>query len=783
MTGMEQHLRYIEREIRFMVKDQYGNPTYAKYADRVIEDACGIAHFCSTVLSSKRPLTAILRAVRGPKGDIIMRFFNAQLHDTRIEMVMVLAEVAKLRSYRNDRKARSAHDYFMKLYRKANKRMIRLITGSKSKDSFKSMYRGLRDFAKMDDFDYDDDDDDDEIDEYFDNVGDFGDIDYAQACLEAYRDGKTPPEIEIVRNTPRLDPNLKGNEEILREIATIEAKLGRHLSDAELDDLLCGDDDDDDDAPNYNIGDLKKSSDEMLDSIVNVICERIFEKLNFQQNPVAVKQAPESLEDFIERTKINDAPDKPIRANVANELPTIDALIDLRNRMNAIESTHNDSTNIVNAVAVNKVEDASESETEESGSLPPSNMLGGNYREADFIDVGDSTDDEIVYNLLGDTTDIQDTKSTTEGLVTSDEEISSHMSHQLILSDIINDCKLSSAEITDNFITRVRNYFDRIGISVNDVFVSLAPSNVSDRLLTLFTTIRISGDYEVINEMHLNTVALMFVKDIAERFGISENLIDTELNVIDSVSTFSADLAMLNTLNKNYTSQSVDNLYSALSTISAYIYRRLNKIIEVRFVNNPVSKETHLYFYSKTDEPLDAEFEEFYRVELDGEGILNEVFDAFNVDGYMIYHLAMNENDDDEFFEQVRDAVNYQVTETPLVKKYLAENENFIKTQLDFPGITMDPVSSSTDISTGRSNIIIDNIYRICTNPILEQEHRDRLEELLKINGEYSVELESILRAISLNTQVSNFLQFFEKDTEDDSGEDRDTPMTSNFGL
>ena len=117
MTGMEQSLRYIEREVRFMVKDQYGNATYAKYADRVIEDACGIPNFCSTVLSSKKPLTVILRAVRGTRGDVLMRFFNASLHDARIEMVMVLAEAIKLRIHKN-RSSRDAYEYLMKLYRK-----------------------------------------------------------------------------------------------------------------------------------------------------------------------------------------------------------------------------------------------------------------------------------------------------------------------------------------------------------------------------------------------------------------------------------------------------------------------------------------------------------------------------------------------------------------------------------------------------------------------------------------------------------------------------------------
>ena len=155
MTGMEQGLRYIEREIRFMVKDQFGNSTYAKYADRVVEDTCGIPNFCTTVLSSKRPLTAILRAVRGPRGDVIMKFFNVSLHDARIEMVMVLAEAIKLRSQHN-KSSRDAHEYLMKLYKKAIKKTVRLITGSKNKESYKSMYRSLRSFARMDDFDYDD---------------------------------------------------------------------------------------------------------------------------------------------------------------------------------------------------------------------------------------------------------------------------------------------------------------------------------------------------------------------------------------------------------------------------------------------------------------------------------------------------------------------------------------------------------------------------------------------------------------------------------------------------
>ena len=282
MTGLEQNLRYIEREIRFMVKDQHGNPTHAKYADRVIEDSCGIPNFCSTVLSSNRPLTAILRAVRGPRGDVLMKFFHVQLHTTRIEMVMILADVANHRMH-SDRKARNSYEYLKKVYRKATKRMIHITTGSKNKESFKSMYRGLRSFAKMDDFDYDEDED--EIDDYFDNVNEFGDSDYAQACLEAYRDGKTPPEIEVRDHLRGSNFQLKGNDEILREIAAIEAKLGRHLSDAELDKMLCGDDDDD---IYHDTGTEKHRSDDMVDSIVNLVWERLSEKLGISVSEKAL---------------------------------------------------------------------------------------------------------------------------------------------------------------------------------------------------------------------------------------------------------------------------------------------------------------------------------------------------------------------------------------------------------------------------------------------------------------------------------------------------------------
>jgi len=310
MTGMEQSLRYIEREIRFMIRDQYGNATYVKYADRVIEDACGIPNFCTTVLSSKKPLSIILRAIRGPRGDIIMRFFNASLHDARIEMVMVLVEAIKLRIHKN-RSSRDAYEYLMKLYRKAIKRTIRLITGSKNKESYKSMYRSLRDFANMDDYDYDDDDEDD----YFDSDTEFGDSEFADTCLNAYRNGEIPPEMK--RNKPSFINPLQhaiekgGNEEILKEISAIESKLGRHLTDSELDELLCGDDDEDDVEsiyPKTPASLFRKESDDMIDSITEIIYKRLLKKLNgepIEKGPLFANYGTlnkyESLDEFIDK--------------------------------------------------------------------------------------------------------------------------------------------------------------------------------------------------------------------------------------------------------------------------------------------------------------------------------------------------------------------------------------------------------------------------------------------------------------------------------------------------
>ena len=776
MTGLEQGLRYIEREIRFMVKDQFGNPTYTKYADRVIEDACGIPNFCTTVLASKRPLTAILKAVRGPRGDVIVRFFNSALHDTRIEMVMVLSEVAKLRNH-NNRNSKNAHIYFMKLYRKANKRMVRLITGSKNKESFKSMYRGLRDFAKMDDFDYDEDDED-EIDSYFDDVGEFGDSDYAEACLNAYRDGKTPPESEMRTHTVGgIDTTLKGNEEILREIASIEAKLGRHLTDAELDKLLC--DDDDDDEINPFAGLTKDRSNDMIDSIVDILYKRLVDKIGGNLAPVVETPKYETLDEFIDR---EDSNDRYVDVSTPKSIPqnaSTEELIEIHNRLKndvpvAEATSATDSSN----------DSDDESDSDDTNCLPPNDKLGGAFREADFIDVGSaddysnqSIDDNSDQTIENDEASVYE--STSNGLIASSKECSDDMQNGLLVNDCINDCNMADSEITNAFINRIQNYFVRIGIKVNDIFVSLVPSNGDDKLLTLLATVRISGDYEIVNMMHLNTVALMHIKNIAERFGISENMIDSEFNVVDSNNTFDSDLKVLNTVNKNFTSKTLDNLYSMMSAISVYIYRRLNKLVDVRFVNNPNSNCIDVYFFSKTDESLGSDFEEFYRTELTADGVLNEIKNRFNINHVINYHII---NDEEEFFEQAKRVINNIIHEIPLLDKYINANEKTIKCLLSNYGIETKEVLHSVDISTGRKNVIVDMIYRVFTKSVVDRSQVDELATQYDINGEYLVQPENVIRAITMNSQISVYIEYHEFNDDEDESENENA-KTSNFGI
>lgn len=754
MTGMEQGLRYIEREIRFMVKDQFGNSTYAKYADRVVEDACGIPNFCTTVLSSKRPLTAILRAVRGPRGDVIMKFFNASLHDARIEMVMVLAEAIKLRSHHN-RASRDAHEYLMKLYKKAIKKTVRLITGSKNKESYKSMYRTLRNFARIDDFDDEDDDD------FFDDE-EFGDSEFAESCLEAYRDGKLPPEPAIAYSGPKL----KGNEEILGEISAIEAKLGRHLTDAELDKLLCGDDDEDDTESDYPPIPKSGMDSDRIDALAEAIYNRVMEKLGGTSKSESEKTKYESLDDFLERqeSKSNEEVDAGVKTADVSYRDTA---------MNMKQASVNvsDDTSLEQLVDMHNHSQSApvEEESDEDSDSPPNDELGGDINEPEVeveVDYEPEDDEEIIEDSIVEVS---------ESTISSDlnGECPPHMQHALMIGEVINDFSNKVYDQTQLVKNRLRNYFERLGmVDLKYVSINIAPSPKEDYLLKVVMTVRVTGDYETINIMHLNTVLLMYVKDLAKILDVSNELFDMDLRVVESDNILDSDLNCLNNTDNHYNAMKIDSINRVLSSIVLYSYRRLSTTnVYIGFIDAPDSDGVEIYFLSKDQDKLTDEYLNFFDTELIGEGIIDEVLSTSMVQ-VLSYETSQT-------FDQYLSDIS-SVLKSNLYKG--AEwQSNMVERIQDYFSLTDTEASVKEfdqDLSTGKYTAIIDNSYKVSTAVELDDSIKTEFERQMKTDGSYSVCIEDTFRCISNDIEVNTYLSY-----EVDSDEEDSVEMTSNFGI
>ena len=748
MTGMEQGLRYIEMEIRFMVRDHFGNPTYTKYADRVILDTCGVSNFCTIVLSSKKPLIAILRAVRGPKGDIIMRFFNASLHDARIEMVMVLAEAAKLAMHRT-KASKEAHDYLYKLYRKAIKRTNRLITGGKGKESYKSMYKALRNYASMDDFDLEDDDDED--DGFF---GPEDNGDYVDACLSAYREGKVPPEIPVHKPYQFMPTrNMGGNEEILKEIASIEAKIGRPLTDMELEKFLFGDDDDDDDDEDLfaihqqpiAVSQLFNNSD-ALDALVDVMYEKLTQRFNkdLQASNTNVEQE-ETVEEFIDR-QIEAKKQAPVKENVVVQSvplnPTygitkpsvkeesLEELVEIHNQVRSGSSTTTDS----------------ESSTDDENShLPPDEQSGGKSLDSES---------DVIDDNNNEGTDVDHSEKTVDLL--SQSNLSEYQEHKLLIGDVIRDFDSIDHEIVK---TQVSNHLIRAGVNINDISIILTPSDMSNKLLNLLVDIRISGDFEAVNMMYVNMVITMHVKNISKRIGIPEDLIEPVISLTDS-----------NSVRDN----NISNVYLALSQIATYIYFRTNEIIDIRFIRN--STNIDIYFLSKVHDTLDKSIIKCINDELQSEDIVKEIFDFYGIDFQLEYRVCEDSTSisNEKFLNDLMNVVS-----TIDTVNYTNDTELFIKRYLQNVYGEEPEVSVDIDRSISMNNIVFDVIYRVSANYEVSDVIKKELISDLETNAEYRIRAEAILNEISLNIRISPYVTFKVLQSDDDEVIER----SSNFGI
>lgn len=298
MTPFEQTLQYITREIHFMSKDSSGGYNNAIYANKVIEDVCGIKNVCTKVVSSVEPESEVYKFTSGYRGRMLMLFFNISLHDTRMALAELVVEYELIRmSY--DKKSVKAAEYLIKLYRKTVKKVIKLLANARSKKKYKKMYKNLEDFVDMDINDI-------ELDEP-NTYEETDDEDFDTSSLKVPKGRKRS---NAFLNKLGLDP--KTPEEIEDAMFRIEESLGRALTDDEIEAIFFEDDELDDEDED----DLEDDDDEepaVTEKMIESAVEKVLMKMMGQQTPV--KEEPkeetehfETMEEFLARTAPKDAP-------------------------------------------------------------------------------------------------------------------------------------------------------------------------------------------------------------------------------------------------------------------------------------------------------------------------------------------------------------------------------------------------------------------------------------------------------------------------------------------
>ena len=368
MTQIEQSFLYIERECKFMARDQYGNIANTAFADRVIEDVTGVRNFCSLVLSSNRPLSTISKAVRGPYGDALLLFFNVSFHDSRVEMVLALAEATRVKQGKK-KSTKNAYRYLISLYRQAVKRAKKLITGSdKSVNTYKAIFSSLANFANMNRSV--------SFDPYFDDFEDEDD----------FYDG-----IDEDEDTGLMTDNIN------RKLAIAAQKKGSPLSADERTAIMLGTDDFDDD---------DDDDEDEEEALLSKLSDAILMKMQSKKIPKSEDSTSfETLEDFLQKQGIEyptdeeedtspvedeDPDDKPLASSknviqggsILNlthqepkdyEKPSLSEMVRVRNT----EVTNTPKTEPTSVREEVPQEETSEEADSESSYLPPEDNSGG----------------------------------------------------------------------------------------------------------------------------------------------------------------------------------------------------------------------------------------------------------------------------------------------------------------------------------------------------------------------------------------------------------------------
>ena len=205
-----------------MAGKSLGTQRNAPYADRVIKDITGVRSFCSTVLASGKPTVVVMNVLQGPRGNLLIRFFDEQLHQARMEMVSLLYNAT------TKHHSKSEYQMLLKLYKKSVKKARKLVDPKGThEDSVTDNYPGLKALTGLGSFVDDDDpfaEDDSDYESY---------TDYADAYIEALRNGQEPPRPLAPGPRRGLDLDLTGNDDLLEMIQNIQKRIGRILTPAE----------------------------------------------------------------------------------------------------------------------------------------------------------------------------------------------------------------------------------------------------------------------------------------------------------------------------------------------------------------------------------------------------------------------------------------------------------------------------------------------------------------------------------------------------------------------
>lgn len=558
MTPIEQSLTYILQECKYMCVDQYGTYDNIKYADRVIADITGVSNMCTAVFSTRMQLKLINRLVNGPCGTRLTKFFNASLHESRCELVKLLAEAVNLRN-ENKKDVDVAYKFLRSLYKKSIKKMKILINGTKSSENvYSNVYTNLAKFSKnvhyLDDYiDYDDDEDDDML-----------------PLFPAFGYGYTSPNAS----------------KIIKQYS----EQYKNIGDLDLDD----DDDDDEESWYPKIANelLKQKMMENAESEPSTNVQSFddyMEQVALAYENEADDEPPVNNQIIIKDESTNDKVDTPIINDkkpphpIQNNKPSSEAEVPL--------------TKIVEQMNQRVVENEDEeSESDgESSYLPPDNLSGGNVSSVnetnnqtkkfqlldEIDDYEEDTDDseqrkqfiDKFSNFLASDSpivigcEIPDNlkvHATSEPLVINSESAAAPITEDALddttrisyIKDYTSILEKLSGYNHQKMIDEIREKVKNIGEKYIGIYVSIRPCNIREYLLYFYVEIRIDGiDYSKLIESFINSNSFTrliepYVSRFAHALNLDRNLIYNKVVINDSSKTLESSLQILDSYRK-----------------------------------------------------------------------------------------------------------------------------------------------------------------------------------------------------------------------------------------